>query len=146
MPTATSPPALLSPIQRAARASTAFTRVSEDTGRVKVALGVGYKANAVALELVQVVDRRARALAREAVERPKDEDLELPLVGVLEERLESSAAPGGTRFLISIFLDQLPALVTLDEGAKLPSLILGFLPVGGDSRIRGLRTTSLVPT
>ena len=43
---------------------------------------------------------------------------ELPLVGVLEERLESSAAPGGTRFLISIFLDQLPALVTIDEGAK----------------------------
>ena len=46
----------------------------------------------------------------------------------LEERLEASAAPGGTRFLISIFLDQFPALVTLDEGAKLPSLILGFLP------------------
>ena len=88
---------------------------------------MGYKANAVALELVQVVDRRARALAREAVERPEDEDLELPLVRVLEERLESSAAPGGTRFLISIFLDQLPALVTIDEGAKLPSLVLGFL-------------------
>ena len=58
-------------------------------------------------------------------------------MGVLEERLESSAAPGGTRFLISIFLDQLPALVTIDEGAKLPSLILGLLPVGGDSRIEG---------
>ena len=54
----------------------------------------------------------ARALAREAVERPEDDDIELPLVRVLEERLESSAAPGGTRFLISIFLDQLPALVT----------------------------------
>ena len=48
-----------------------------------------------------------------------------------------SAAPGGTRFLISIFLDQLPALVTIDEGAKLPALVLGFLPVGGDSRIEG---------
>ena len=86
---------------------------------------------------MQVVDRRACALAREAVERPEDDDLELPLVRVLEERLESSAAPGGTRFLISIFLDQLPALVTIDEGAKLPSLVLGFLPVGGDSRIEG---------
>ena len=30
-----------------------------------------------------------------------------------------------------------PALVTIDEGAKLPSLVLGFLPVGGDSRIEG---------
>ena len=86
---------------------------------------------------MQVVDRRARALAREAVERPEDEDLELPLVGVLEERLEASAAPGGTRFLISIFLDQLPALVTLDEGAKLPSLVLGFLPVGWRLSYRG---------
>ena len=72
---------------------------------------------------MQVVDRRARALAREAVERPEDDDLELPLVRVLEERLESSAAPGGTRFLISIFLDQLPALVTIDEGAKRPARV-----------------------
>lgn len=66
----------------------------EQPGRVEVLLGKRLEAHAPAFELVQVLERRQRPLAAEAVEAPEQHQVEAPPVGIGKQRLELRALPG----------------------------------------------------
>ena len=84
--------------------------ILENAGAVEVLLGVGLVAHAVALHRVQVLERRQRPLAAEAVEAPEQHQVKLALVGIGKELLELLTVGRVAGLLLGILLIDSPAV------------------------------------